>query len=438
LSAVRAAASGFGAEADFAPAAALPRRLLHFVLFISVLTSSLAFIEPSPHDGLMLVLLVMCVAARVPFDRKLAPLFVLLMLWLVGGCLSLIQVGDQQQTIQYVGTSFYLCLAAIMFACLFGGGDPARLSILRRGYLLAALIATAAGYIGFFHLLPGSDRFLFNDHVSATFKDPNVYGPFLIFPLQMLMTALMTRRIRIGNLALAAFLLGGLFLSFSRGAWMHFAVSAAVAVAILIAATPDPRVRARILLFAAVAAVGTALLVAAMMSVDTVRDLFLERAKAIQPYDVGPGGRFWEQRLALDVILDHPNGMGPFQPRLRHAAARRLHAGVPGLRVAGRRRLPDPRRRHLGDRARNGPRADTVAKLPHRRLCDLRRRGGRGADRRYRPLASLLPSARPDLGARCGDDQSPSPRGLGAARRRRRGGALALKIKEARSARRAR
>jgi hypothetical protein len=49
------------------------------------------------------------------------------------------------------------------------------------------------------------------------------------------------------------------------------------------------------------------------MSIDTVRDLFLERAKAIQPYDVGPGGRFWEQRLALGVILDHPNGMGPFE-----------------------------------------------------------------------------------------------------------------------------
>jgi hypothetical protein len=313
LSAGRAAAASLAAEEGYAPAAALPQRLLHFVLFITVLTSSLAFIEPSPHDGLMLVLLVMCVAARVPFDRKLAPLLVLLTVWLVGGCLALIQVGDQQQTIQYVGTSFYLCLAAIMFACLFDGGDPARLSILRRGYLLAALIATTAGYISFFHLLPGSDRFLFNDRVSGTFKDPNVYGPFLIFPLLMLMTALMTRGIRILNLALAAFLLGGLFLSFSRGAWMHFAVSAAVAVAILVAASPDPRLRARILLFAAVTAVGTVLLVAAMMSIDTVRDLFLERAKAIQPYDVGPGGRFWEQRLALGVILDHPNGMGPFE-----------------------------------------------------------------------------------------------------------------------------
>jgi hypothetical protein len=97
LSAGRAAAASLAAEEGYAPAAALPQRLLHFVLFITVLTSSLAFIEPSPHDGLMLVLLVMCVAARVPFDRKLAPLLVLLTVWLVGGCLALIQVGDRSR-----------------------------------------------------------------------------------------------------------------------------------------------------------------------------------------------------------------------------------------------------------------------------------------------------------------------------------------------------
>ena len=45
-----------------ATAAALPQRLLNFVLFVTVLLSSIAFIEPSPHDALMIVLLVMCVA----------------------------------------------------------------------------------------------------------------------------------------------------------------------------------------------------------------------------------------------------------------------------------------------------------------------------------------------------------------------------------------
>ena len=131
---------------------ALAQRLLNLVLFVTVLTSSIAFIEPSPHDGLMMVLLLTCVGARVGFDRKLIPLLLLIVLWLVGGLLSLIQVGDQAKDIQYAGTSIYLGIAAVMFACLFCDGNLVRLAILRRGYILAALIATAAGYIGFFHL----------------------------------------------------------------------------------------------------------------------------------------------------------------------------------------------------------------------------------------------------------------------------------------------
>jgi len=71
--------------------------------------------------------------------------------------------------------------------------------------------------------------------------------------------------------------------------------------------------RGRILLLSFGAVVAMALLLIALMLIPSVHDLFLERAKAIQPYDVGPGGRFWEQKLALSVILDHPNGLGPFE-----------------------------------------------------------------------------------------------------------------------------
>jgi hypothetical protein len=71
--------------------------------------------------------------------------------------------------------------------------------------------------------------------------------------------------------------------------------------------------RSRVMLFTVGAVIAMTLLFVALMSIPSVHDLFLERAKAIQPYDVGPGGRFWEQKLALSIILDHPNGMGPFE-----------------------------------------------------------------------------------------------------------------------------
>ena len=75
----------------------------------------------------MIVLMVACVAARVGFDHKLVPLMFLLAVWLIGGFLSLIQVGDKAKDIQYAGTSIYLGIAAMMFACLFSDGNMRRL-----------------------------------------------------------------------------------------------------------------------------------------------------------------------------------------------------------------------------------------------------------------------------------------------------------------------
>ena len=246
-------------------AAVLAQQLLNVVLFVTVLTSSVAFIEPSPHDGMMIVLLFICVGARVPFDRKLAPLVVLLTIWLVGACLSLIQLGDQAKAIQYVGTSIYLALAGVVFACLFSDGDLVRLLVLRRAYILAALIATAAGYAGFFHLVPVYQVLLDNDRVSATFKDPNVYGPFSVLPLLLLIIGTLTRGVRLLGMLATLVLLGGLFLSFSRGAWLHFAISAVIAIALLLATASDPRMRSRIVLLGLLAVAAMALLVIAMM-----------------------------------------------------------------------------------------------------------------------------------------------------------------------------
>jgi hypothetical protein len=307
-------------EPHYVDSAALAERLLNFVLFITVVTSSIVLIEPSPHDALMFVLLVACVAARVPFDRKLTPLLLLTLVWLVGGGLSVIQVADIQEAhpiagqnaIVYFGTSVYLGLAGVMFACLFSGGSMTRLLTLRRAYLLAAVIATAAGYIAYFHLLPGSDVLLSDGRIRATFKDPNVYGPFLIYPLVLLIVGLLGRGIRFVDVVLLAFLSSGLLLSFSRGAWIHFLVSTLIAIAILLAAAPSPRMRLRITVVSVVAAAAIAFLVIALTSIDSIHEMLLERAKAIQPYDVGSGGRFSLQQLALSEILDHPNGLGPF------------------------------------------------------------------------------------------------------------------------------
>ena len=64
---------------------------------------------------------------------------------------------------------------------------------------------------------------------------------------------------------ISVILLGGLLLSFSRGAWGHFAISAAVVVVLLLLTTPDPHMRARIVLFTVGALIAMVLLFVALM-----------------------------------------------------------------------------------------------------------------------------------------------------------------------------
>ena len=50
-----------------------------------------------------------------------------------------------------------------------------------------------------------------------------------------------------------------------------------------------------------------------VLSVGSLRTMLMERAQLIQSYDVGTGGRFQLQELAVGTLLDQPFGLGPFE-----------------------------------------------------------------------------------------------------------------------------
>jgi hypothetical protein len=105
----------------------------------------------------------------------------------------------------------------------------------------------------------------------------------------------------------------GLLISFSRGAWAHFLLSASIAVAMSFLTAPDIRTRFRLIALSVVAAAGLMVFVAGALSVGPLAEMFEQRAKLTQSYDVGTGGRFGLQEKALDAVLEHPAGMGPFE-----------------------------------------------------------------------------------------------------------------------------
>ncbi len=295
-------------------AVALRERILLMVLFVTVLASSVAFIEPSPHDGLMGVLLVASLVAGVRFERLLALPLLLLLVWNVGGMMALLNVPAEEKAIQYTGTSIYLAVAALMFACLFARNTMPRLVCMRVAYVSTATMISLAGIAGYFSLFPQAhELFATFDRALGAFKDPNVFGPFLIWPALIVIERMLTRHIGVLDLMIVSVLLFGLLLSFSRGAWFHFAVSCAVTIALTMLTAPTLRERFRIFGLSAASVVALAMVVIVLLSLPSIGSMFAQRAQLIQYYDVGNGGRFALQRQALSVVLNLFNGMGPFE-----------------------------------------------------------------------------------------------------------------------------
>ena len=303
-------------QAAVVPAAATPfrERLLLAVLYVTVLASSIAFIEPSPHDGLMGLLALACIVAGVHFERRIVLFVMLLLVFNISGLMALLNVVGQEKTIQYTATSIYLAVAGILFACLFAENTMSRLAAMRSAYVLTAVAVALAGILGYFNAFPhAQDLFASVGRAMGAFKDPNVFGPFLIWPTLIVMERMFVRRISVIDLATVVILLLGLLLSFSRGAWFHFAVSCAVMIALAFLTAPDMRVRLRVFGFTVIAFAALAGLIAIALSFSSIDAMFKERFQLVQSYDVGQGGRFELQELAVSEVLRNPIGMGPFE-----------------------------------------------------------------------------------------------------------------------------
>lgn len=316
--AVLAPRAPYAIAPPYAPAAARSKapfreRLLTAVLFVTVLASCVAFIEPSPHDGLVGVLAIAALAAGIRFHRILLIPFTLLIVWNVFGLFSLLNVPGQEKTEQYAATSVYLAIAALLFALIFADKTMERMATMRKAYVVAAAIAALCGTAGYFHLFPGAGMFTLYDRAMGPFKDPNVYGPFLILPALMLLERMLTQRIDVRSLIATGIIMFGLLLSFSRGAWFNFSIGLLIVVAFSFVTAPTPRVRTRIVTISVVGTAVLAVLLVFLLTATSLSTMFETRAQLVQSYDVGTGGRFVLQELAIGSVLDFPNGMGPFE-----------------------------------------------------------------------------------------------------------------------------
>ena len=168
-------------------------------------------------------------------------------------------------------------------------------------FALLAVLALFVAYPGH-DLLAGESA----SRAQGLFKDPNVFGPFLIPAALILLEESLRPRLfglrRAVSVALLAVLVLGIVFAYSRAAWLNLVVAVFVMLAVMALRADAGRSAAGALaLIAAVAAVGGATVVL------TGSAGFLQERAQIQSYDTQ---RFSAQRTGVELAEQHALGIG--------------------------------------------------------------------------------------------------------------------------------
>jgi O-antigen ligase len=167
------------------------------------------------------------------------------------------------------------------------------------------------GSLALFLPLPGHDVLTIygGTRARALFKDPNVFGPFLVPAALIVMHELLEPRLlrsgRLFKLVLLAALTAGILFSYSRAAWLNLVVGVMVMGVILSLRRGGGR---RAFVFLGV------LVLAAVVVVISIRVTgqlgFLQERAQFQTYD---NQRFGAQAGGIAIAEHNPIGVGPGQ-----------------------------------------------------------------------------------------------------------------------------
>jgi O-antigen ligase len=290
-------------------------RLRLSMLWLVGASGGFVMVEPAPYEFLFMLAVIVFVATGLTLRAGHLPLLFLLIFYNIGFILPLIPVIDFPGTAKWTAVSCYLSATTLFFAMALVEDTARRTEILMRGYIVGALVTSAIAVLGYFELIPGWEGFIGALRARSTFKDPNVFGAFLILPGLIMLQRIMFGGLRgmLRNTPVALVIAAGLFLSFSRGAWGHFCASALLMLYLTYVTTRSRVERMRILIAALLGTLVIAAFIVALLSLDQVTNLFEERASLIQSYDAGHTGRFGRHVLGALMVLDHPLGIGPLQ-----------------------------------------------------------------------------------------------------------------------------
>lgn len=267
-------------------------------------------LEPAPADGVFAVVIaVALVTGRFDLARVPMAVFTLLGAFVFLNILSAIEAIDPQVAARFMAITIYLAIFAVWFTSYLDSERRARAVV--RAYVAPATFFALVASAALFLPVPGGDLLLRYEGTRATgfFEDPNVFGPFLIPAALILLQEILDPRLlgarRITKVATFLILTGGVLFSYSRAAWVSYAVGLAVLLMVLVMRRGGGRKAFAVLVLLIVTAIGA---VATLTFTGSVG--FLEQRAKVQAYDTQ---RFGAQRLGIELAEEYPVGIGPGQ-----------------------------------------------------------------------------------------------------------------------------
>jgi O-antigen ligase len=277
---------------------------------LGLLLLGIVRIEPAPVDAMFAVIIAVAIVTG-RLDLRAAPSWILGLLgvFVALNLLACIEAEKIGRAASYMSITGYCLLLAVWASGYVR--TPRRARTLLICYLAVALVFAVASTLALYVAFPGSDLLtkFTPPRPRGLFKDPNVYGPFLVVAAMLLLMELLEPRLLRVRPALKLAMLGilfvGVFFSYSRAAYLNLAVGVLVLMVVLPLRRGGSRraVGLLVTLLTALALIGGAVAVTGSLS-------FLQERAKFQTYD---NQRFGAQERGIQLAERYPIGIGPGQ-----------------------------------------------------------------------------------------------------------------------------
>jgi O-antigen ligase len=302
-------------------------RLIWLALALSVVTT----IEPSPGDiGVAVLLGSGFIFGKLNWRGLPTLPLALLGLFVLANLVSLCYAVDLSFGVSYGLITLFMLTLWLFIVGIVTRFEERGLRVLMSGYAVGGILSAGLAllaYVGvlskmtswvpYLNLLQLDDMLLyFGERLRGFFKDPNVFGPYLVVVAAYALCSLQARPCsNIRKMFWAASCLIstlGVLMCFSRAAWANYVVTIAVFLLLNAMAARARGGARRNIVYFLICAVVVGAAVAYTLTKPRVGEFAANRSE-MQSYDEDRFAKHWE---ALELGLRNPLGAGPGQSHL--------------------------------------------------------------------------------------------------------------------------